>query len=59
MGLKAKAVGEEEVAWPSKKAALAKKTLQPKPGIVVKTVQVMMMSERYGGAQHPATPYLR
>ena len=39
MGLKAAPVDEAAPAWPSRKAAIAKKTLQPKAGIVVKTVQ--------------------
>jgi hypothetical protein len=39
MGLKAAPVNEDAPAWPSRKAAQAKKTLPPKAGIVVKTVQ--------------------
>ena len=39
MGLKAAPVSDDAPAWPSRKAALQKKTLQPKPGIVIKTVQ--------------------
>lgn len=39
MGLKAAPVSEDAPSWPSRKAAQAKKTLQPKAGIVIKTVQ--------------------
>lgn len=39
MGLKAAPVSDDAPAWPSRKAALAKKTLPAKEGICIKTVQ--------------------